>query len=367
MAEKVLKKVEDEITTCSICLDTYTDPKLLQCFHVYCQDCLKRMVIQDQQGQLILTCPSCRQVTPVPAGEVAGLQPAFHINRLLGIMEEHKEKDDGSAHAENSSSSSSPQDPATVSCSEHVQEELKLYCETCGKLICFKCAIKGGQHHDHEYELLDKAFEKYKEEISTSLEPVEKQMATINQALEQLDTCHGKIIEQQATIEGDIHRTIGRLQAILEARKTQLISQLHQITQSKLKSLAAQRDQLETTLAQLGSCQHFMKKSMETDSHCDVLKMKTSVVKQVKELTSPFQLDFLKPYTKADLLYSGSPNTIVKCQSYGQLSAPNLPDPFKCQATGKKRTSKRSPQLSFMLLTLKVSHAPNQLAQWSVN
>ena len=35
MAEKtLLRKVEEELK-CSICLGTYTDPKLLQCFHVY--------------------------------------------------------------------------------------------------------------------------------------------------------------------------------------------------------------------------------------------------------------------------------------------------------------------------------------------
>ena len=77
-----------------------------------------------------------------------------------------------------------------------------------------------------------------------------------------------------------------------------------------------------------------MKKSMETDSHCDVLKMKTNVVKQVKELTAPFQPDLLKPCTKADLQYSGSADTLADCQNYGQLSGPNLPHPSKCHVTG---------------------------------
>ena len=90
MAEKTLKKVEEELY-CSICLDTYSDPKLLQCFHAYCRRCLVKLVVRDQQGQLIVTCPICRHDTPVPANGVAGLQPAFQINHLLEIMEEHKE------------------------------------------------------------------------------------------------------------------------------------------------------------------------------------------------------------------------------------------------------------------------------------
>ena len=39
MAEEAIKKLEEQLN-CSICLDTFTDPKLLQCFHVYCRKCL---------------------------------------------------------------------------------------------------------------------------------------------------------------------------------------------------------------------------------------------------------------------------------------------------------------------------------------
>ncbi len=124
MAEKIIKKVEDELN-CSICLDTYTNPKLLQCHHVYCRQCLVRLVYRDQQGQLILDCPTCRQVTPVPATGVADLQSAFRIVHLLEILNECKEEES---------------EPAC--CSEHAEGESKLYCETCGELICLECAIK---------------------------------------------------------------------------------------------------------------------------------------------------------------------------------------------------------------------------------
>ena len=84
MAETVLKKLKEELN-CSICFDTYTDPKLLQCFHVYCKKCLVPLVVRDQQGKLGLTCPTCRQITPVPDRGVAGLTSAFHITRLPSL------------------------------------------------------------------------------------------------------------------------------------------------------------------------------------------------------------------------------------------------------------------------------------------
>ena len=49
--------------------------------------------------------------------------------------------------------SSTPSSAVITHCLEHA-EELKLYCETCGELICLRCAVKGGKHQSHDYEFL---------------------------------------------------------------------------------------------------------------------------------------------------------------------------------------------------------------------
>ncbi len=131
------------------------------------------------------------------------------------------------------------------------------------------------------------------------LRPVEKQLATVSEALDQLGTCCGEISEQRATIEANIHTTVGQLQDILENRRTKLINLLDQITQCKLKSLAVQKDQLEATQVQLRSCLDFAKKSMQTDILQDIVQTKTSIAKQVEEQTAPLPPDFLKPCSDA--------------------------------------------------------------------
>ena len=338
MAENTLKKVEEELN-CSICLDTYSDPRLLQCLHAYCHKCLVKLVVRDQQGQLILTCPTCRHDTPVPANGVAGLQPAFQINHLLEIMEEHKkaaaDPPASAEMAERDSASHISCDKVKVCCREHAGKEVELFCETCGEPVCVKCALKGGKHHTHDYEELDKAFGRYKVEATASLEPMEKQVTTIIEALVQLDARCAEISDQRAAVETDIHTAFGKLQSILDTRKTELIGQLHHITQRKLKKLAVQRDKLETTLAQLSSCLGFMKDSLKTGSQEEVLLMKSSVVKQVKELTTTFPLDMLNPSTEADMIFSALADVARECKNYGQVSALGFPDPSKCHVTGK--------------------------------
>ena len=164
---------------------------------------------------------------------------------------------------------------------------------------------------------------------------MEKQVATIEKALAQLDTRCGEIADQRAATEDSIHVTFRRLREILNVRETQLIGWLHQMTQQKLKGLAAQRDKIETTLAQLKSCLLFMRESLRPGNERDALMMKANTVKQVKELVSPIQADTLKPNTESDLAFSASADMTAVCQSYGQVFASGSADPSKCHATGK--------------------------------
>ena len=338
MAEKALKKVEDQLD-CSICLDTYTDPKLLQCLHVFCRKCLVKLVVRDQQGQLILTCPICRQDTPVPANGTAGLQPAFHINHLLEIAEELKKATvDPPASAERAeiiSTSLIPEiERIKVCCLDH-EKKVELYCMKCEEPICLKCAIKGGKHHSHDYEDLEQTFEKYKREMTASLEPIEQQLTTVKKALAQFERRCGEISDQRAAIEADVHKRFRQLREMLDVRETEVISQLHQLTQSKLKSLAVQRDQIETLHARLGSCIGFVRESLETGRQAEVLMMRTAVVKQVKELNTTFSQDLLEPSKKADIVFLASNDLMAACQKHGQVSALSSPDLTKCDATGK--------------------------------
>ena len=303
MAEKALQDVEDELT-CSICLDTYTDPRLLQCFHVYCLGCIRRVgTDRNQQGELLLACPECRQVTTLPPGGAKNLKSAFHINRFLRIMKEHKEKDkkDEPADVEDRTTPASN----APRCSEHPTEELQLYCETCGEVICYKCAVEGlGKHYNHKKELLEVAFHKYKEEITSSLQILDKQYASVSRALQQVVVCRGKVAEQQEAIAANI-----RSYCQEGIRKTQMTTQLHRVSREKLRRLAAQEEQLKSTQAQLKSCLDFMKENMKMDSYHDVLEMKISAVAQIKKLIASFQSQLLTPCTEANMLHSESPDS----------------------------------------------------------
>jgi len=66
-------------------------------------------------------------------------------------------------------------------------------------------------------------------------------VAIITKALAQLDTRCREISDQHTTIKDSIHVTFRRLWEVLNVRETELICKLNQMTEAKLKGLAAQR------------------------------------------------------------------------------------------------------------------------------
>ena len=253
-----------------------------------------------------LPCPTCRRVTPIPPAGVAGLQPAFQTNSLLEILQEHKK---------------GKQD--ILYCPQHHNRELELYCETCDELICFQCTIQ--QHNGHKYNLIGEVFEKHKQEIMTSLNPVEQQLTLAKKSLEMMDVRSREITDQQTALQTQIHKSSQQLHEIIDLREKELTNHLNFITEEKLSILASQREQIKTTLAQLNSCLDMVKENLRPGSQGMVLRMKTTLLEQVKDLTSSFHPDILKPNTEADMTFSSSHTAAEECHAHGLVSAPTVP------------------------------------------
>ena len=376
VADQALKKVTDQLT-CAICLEDYKEPKLLQCFHVYCKDCLERLVLRDQQG-LSLRCPSCRRSTLLPPNSISGLQPAFHIHHLFEIRDAlvkvkkvkgpqktqcekctecdainfcrdcgqfickactriHQTWAELSTHEvisldrlEGDVTQLVPPTKKVTYCSKHPTKESDLYCETCEELICRDCIVR--VHRDHQNDLITDAYPKHKNAIVDYLQPVKQQLGVVNEAIESLDTRQQQISDQRMEIEASIHKTIRRLQEALEERKTVLIGQLDQLTQQKMKSLAAQRDEFELVQTRLSSCLDFVSESLRTGSQAEILAAKKPVVQQIEEMTAEFKPELLALVERADLKFIATAELAPACRQFGKIFTVS---PEKFHATGK--------------------------------
>ena len=91
---------------------------------------------------------------------------------------------------------------------------------------------------------------------------------------------------------------------------------------------------METVYIQLASCLSFVRESLKTGSQGEVMKMKKSVVKQIKEMTNSFKPDILPPCESANVKFKISFELSKACQQFGKVFLQQA-SPEKCYTTGK--------------------------------
>ena len=353
---EALKKINAQLQ-CSICLDTYKDPKLLQCFHVFCQLCLEPLVSRDGQN---LRCPACRRSIPLGPNGVSGLQSDFHVQHLFEIrdtlqkaketqcekckksiatgfcrdcgkflcykcIEMHQEWEELATHklvgldeVKTEASSLVSSKKPIARCPKHPNKSLKIYCESCSELICKDCTIR--LHQGHNFDLITEVLPKHKQEIVSSIEPVRQQLKTVDKGLQGIATVEIELKRHSEATEADIDREIDQAHQALDQRRQELVEQLHQLTRQKLKTLATQKEKIETAQVQLSSCTAYVDGSMETSTHSEVLAMKAPILKQVKELTTSFNLPSMTPMEGADSIHFVAGEQLQQtCRTFGAV------------------------------------------------
>ena len=204
------------------------------------------------------------------------------------------------------------------------------YTSTAVSVICRDCLTT--VHRGHQYDLTSEGLAKQQQSIATALKPVEKQLASLDRALKLHDAKQAAVVDQKTAVVEEIHSTIQQLQKSLEVKEAVLISQAERMAQRKLKTLATQREELESQIAQHKSC---LNSASESSSQGEILKMKKPLLKQVGNLKSTFNPKVLAVPKQGTLSFKHSLNELKRaCDQFGRVYFQQI-CPKKCLASGK--------------------------------
>ena len=142
----------EEVCQCSVCLERYSDPKLLPCGHCFCKGCLEDMfVFPFEKGRVFvdevpkITCPNCRADHRLENG-LSNLPGNVQLVHLLDVLNASAPRTDGGCD----------DFEACIVCDEQTSAEQEVYkmrkathkCFTCDKMYCIKCIEK--QHSEKQ-------------------------------------------------------------------------------------------------------------------------------------------------------------------------------------------------------------------------
>ncbi|XP_067865475.1 zinc-binding protein A33-like [Heterodontus francisci] len=219
--QKAENWIED--VNCPICLDFFTDPVILECGHNFCRSCITRC----WKNKRPCCCPECREML---------WERNLRVNRALASLAEKarnlklnlKEKE------------------SKFHCEKH-QEELKLFCETDKKLICYICR-DSREHKSHNFMPIDEAAEMHRDQLNPYLESATRRKASA------LDTKRGQkrliseVREQSSSLQTHITSEFTKMHQILTEKEHSLLRDLREEEERILKTMEENLSEIQKEL-----------------------------------------------------------------------------------------------------------------------
>ena len=302
----VLKKVVEKLN-CSICHQTFSQPKYLPCFHAFCKDCLGQLHCVYQGDNCMVKCPTCRFQACVPKKGIAGFPDMHRFSDYIDLqkpLEKMVENDpvicEGCSEAssegycphcecffcrlcteahnrmayyfvdhevisnskviENASQLKPLKKPPVLKCTEH-DKPLDIYCHSpCDKLICLECVARDHQGHDSDPISDERVFARYNQEITDHLQTARKKLAFISNKVVELQKRKTAIEENRDHVQQEIRAAGEQLKATVQKSMDELERRAKAGMEEKLRVLNAKMEEAEMEAAVLQSRLDFVER-----------------------------------------------------------------------------------------------------------
>uniref|UniRef100_A0A8C4T8I5 E3 ubiquitin/ISG15 ligase TRIM25-like n=1 Tax=Erpetoichthys calabaricus TaxID=27687 RepID=A0A8C4T8I5_ERPCA len=303
MAEAQLCGLQDEFT-CSVCLDTLTDPVSLHCGHNFCLKCLSNYWDQSQ----VCSCPQCRHtfttrpelnrntllnevikklkkttLSPPPPQNYAGpgdVECDFCTGKKFRAMKScltcmasycqthlqpHYERDALKHHK-----LVDPDRNLKEKLCEKHQKSLELFCKTDDSCICMMCVVTG--HNGHKMvELETEREEKQKQlgvtlsDINRGLEEREKTLKETRRAMEEMKMSVVREVEEN-------EKSFTALMWCIEEAHRKLTERIREQEKREMEKAKGVMEQLEKEIEELKRREAELKELSETKDHLHFLQ-----------------------------------------------------------------------------------------------
>ena len=314
--QTLLHNLNEEVS-CSVCMSTFTDPKILPCFHTFCLHCLNELQrTSGKHGEI--TCPECRRKFQVPgSGYPKDLPANFRMNSLLDVMAIQKCNVSGvkCGNCEKTSAESfycfqccafwcedcsaahnlikankthrvlairDFQDndienvlKRAVYCQKkhHEKEELRFFCKQCEVSICNTCVVTF--HEGHDKVLLQDAANEKKLSLESAIESQKEKLLQMRNLISGLQNEYIKIQGQVTHIRKSSQSFVDNLIKVVEEKKMEILKKVEDKANESFERLAVQQSQVENEIQLIETSIEKTETFLKRSSNAEIMQFNT--------------------------------------------------------------------------------------------
>ena len=327
--ESLLRNLKQHVT-CSICLDTYTEPKTIACLHTFCCECLKKHALTSETGGKF-RCPECNAEIAVPeANRFDKLPTSFHHNSLLGLLAV-RQSGDGSEISCGLCKKSSVEISYCFNCEKlmcsdcknahelfrsagfqghkvtpvkqfqaqdyeamlkrqafclqqyHEREPVRFFCTECQTCVCQICI--NTKHKTHEVEPLDKVADGEKANILARAELIKQKSNVCSDAIHEIEETEAKLESNIASAKREVSQTADQMVAKIRERERENIAALENTRVMRVEKLNSAKKQVQFLAKQLGQAVVFAGNLVQRSSSSDIMQSKKTLEQRFEDLS----------------------------------------------------------------------------------
>ena len=326
--EPLLKNLKKYVE-CSICLESFTEPKTIACLHTFCCECLKKHALTSQRdGQF--RCPECQTQIAIPEGNRFDQLPtSFLHNSLLSLLA-FQQSGNGSqisckvctkksaelsycfgcemllcqgclqAHEMFQTTAFSGHKVTSVKqfqvedyeallkrkafCAQkyHEKEVTRFYCRVCQTCICQICLSM--EHKTHEIELLDKVADEERAKILAGVESIKQKHLICSDIIRQLEETAANLEANIATAKRQVSQSAEEMIAVIREREREAITTLENTRVSRIQKLDAVKKQVQQLEKQIKQAAEFASEVAQRSSSADIIGNRKNLQERFEEL-----------------------------------------------------------------------------------
>ncbi|XP_004535649.1 E3 ubiquitin-protein ligase TRIM33 isoform X4 [Ceratitis capitata] len=167
-------------------------------------------------------------------------------------------------------------------CHLHPQEKLSLFCETCDKLTCRDCQLS--DHRDHKYKFAHEIATETRQALKTLVSEINYKRFLLSSATKVIDDRQKQIADRKKDLIKEITAMVVKITNTVNMRGKQLAMRLNEVCDTKMKVLIEKKDALQLLSDNTDHCIEFMENAMEKGSDYAILSSKKSLVRHLQKL-----------------------------------------------------------------------------------